>query len=113
MPLIEANGLRQYYRLDGNEDRPVVVFSHSLGCDHSLWDAQAAALAPHFRVLRYDTRGHGATGVPAGDYSIETLAADALALIDALGIDRFAWCGLSLGGMIGQRLAVTAPARVR
>lgn len=112
MPLIEANGLRQYYRLDGNEDRPVVVFSHSLGCDHSLWDAQAAALAPHFRVLRYDTRGHGATDVPAGDYSIETLAVDALALIDALGIDWFTWCGLSLGGMIGQRLGVTAPARV-
>jgi 3-oxoadipate enol-lactonase/4-carboxymuconolactone decarboxylase len=112
MPFVEANGLRQYYRLDGNEDRPVVVFSHSLGCDHSMWDAQAAALAPHFRVLRYDTRGHGATDVPGGDYSIEMLAADALALIEALGIDQFAWCGLSLGGMIGQRLALTPPARV-
>src|SRR5579864_2618927 len=109
MPLIQANGLQQYYRLDGNENRPVVVLSHSLGCDHSMWDAQAGALAPHFRVLRYDTRGHGATGVPAGDYSLPMLADDALALLDALGIDRFAWCGLSMGGMIGQRLAAKAP----
>jgi len=112
MPLIQANGLQQYYRLDGNENRPVVVLSHSLGCDHSMWDAQAAALAPHFRVLRYDTRGHGATGVPAGDYSLPMLADDALALLDALGIVRFAWCGLSMGGMIGQRLAAKTPERI-
>ncbi|MBZ5601687.1 MAG: 3-oxoadipate enol-lactonase [Acidobacteriia bacterium] len=112
MPLINANGLRQYYRVDGREDRPVVVFSHSLGCDHSMWDAQAAALAQHFLVLRYDTRGHGATEVPGGDYDIATLAADAIALLDALGVDRFAWCGLSLGGMIGQRLAAKMPERV-
>ena len=112
MPLITANGLRQYYRLDGKDDRPVLVFSHSLGCDHSMWDAQAASLAPHFLVLRYDTRGHGATDAPAGDYTIDLLAADALALLDALDVDRFAWCGLSLGGMIGQRIAAKSPERV-
>src|ERR1051326_1090636 len=112
MPVIDANGLRQYYRLDGNDNRPVLVMSHSLGCDHSMWDAQAEALGPHFRVLRYDTRGHGASDAPAGDYNIDLLVADALALIDALGIDRFDWCGLSLGGMIGQRLATKAPERV-
>src|SRR5690348_2665245 len=112
MPIIEAGGLRQYYRLEGSDRRPVVMFSHSLGCDHTLWDMQAAALLPHFRVLRYDTRGHGATGAPAGDYSIELLARDALALADALGIREFAWCGLSLGGMIGQWLGANAPERL-
>ena len=61
MPLIEAGGLRHYCRLDGSDDRPVVIFSHSLGCDHSQWDAQCAALQPYFRILRYDTRGHGAS----------------------------------------------------
>src|ERR1041384_2770013 len=101
MPLIEAGGLRQYYRLDGADDRPVLIFSHSLGCDHTQWDRQSIALAPYFRILRYDLRGHGATEVTTGDYTIEILARDVLALTDALGITQFAWCGLSLGGMIG------------
>jgi 3-oxoadipate enol-lactonase/4-carboxymuconolactone decarboxylase len=113
MPLIETGGLRQYYRLDGPDDRPVLIFSHSLGCDHAQWDPQAAALLPWFRILRYDLRGHGATSVPSGDYSIEMLARDVLALADALGIRQFAWCGLSLGGMIGQWLAARAPERVK
>jgi 3-oxoadipate enol-lactonase/4-carboxymuconolactone decarboxylase len=77
-----------------------------------MWDQQASALAPHFFILRYDTRGHGATEVIPGDYSIEMLANDAVALLDALGIDRFAWCGLSLGGMIGQHIAAKTPERV-
>jgi len=112
MPLIETGGLRHYYRIDGNDQRPVLMFSHSLGCDHTQWDAQAADIQPHFRVLRYDTRGHGATDAPPGDYSIATLAGDALAIADALGIARFAFCGLSLGGMIGQWLAAHAPDRL-
>jgi 3-oxoadipate enol-lactonase / 4-carboxymuconolactone decarboxylase len=101
-----------YYRLDGADDRPVLVLSHSLGLDHGMWDAQAADLLPHFRILRYDTRGHGASSAPPGDYSIAGLGADVLALADACGVERFAFCGLSLGGMIGQWLAVHAPARV-
>jgi 3-oxoadipate enol-lactonase/4-carboxymuconolactone decarboxylase len=101
-----------YYRLDGADDRPVIVLSHSLGLDHGMWDAQAADLAPHFRVLRYDTRGHGASMSPAGDYTIEQLGRDVLVLADALGINQFAFCGLSLGGMIGQWLAVHAPDRL-
>ena len=112
MPVIYAGGLPQYYRIDGRDDRPVLILSHSLGCDHTLWDEQAAALATHFCVLRYDTRGHGATAAPSGDYTIETLALDSLALADSLGIRQFAWCGLSLGGMIGQWLAANAPDRV-
>lgn len=77
-----------------------------------MWDPQAADFADHFRVIRYDTRGHGASGAPAGDYRIEQLGADALALADALGIQRFAFCGVSLGGMIGQWLAANASDRV-
>jgi 3-oxoadipate enol-lactonase/4-carboxymuconolactone decarboxylase len=90
----------------------VLVFSHSLGLDHGMWDAQAADLLPHFRVLRYDTRGHGASSATPGDYSIAELARDVLAIADACGIERFAFCGLSLGGMIGQWLAAHAPERL-
>lgn len=112
MPLLTLNHAKCYYRFDGLDDRPVLMLSHSLGQDHTMWDAQAADLAPHFRVLRYDIRGHGASEVTPGDYRIEQLGADALALADALGIDRFAFCGLSLGGMIGQWLAANAPGRL-
>jgi 3-oxoadipate enol-lactonase/4-carboxymuconolactone decarboxylase len=108
MPLVHAGGLRQYYRLDGRDDHPVLIFSHSLGCDHTQWDPQAAALLPHFRILRYDMRGHGATEATPGDYSIELLGRDVLALADALGIRQFAFCGLSIGGMIGQWLGAKA-----
>lgn len=112
MPLLTLDNARCYYRLDGLDDRPVLMLSHSLGQDHTMWDAQAADLLPHFRVLRYDLRGHGASEVTPGDYRIDQLAADALALTDALGIERFAFCGLSLGGMIGQWLAAHAPDRL-
>ncbi|HUI57222.1 MAG TPA: 3-oxoadipate enol-lactonase [Bryobacteraceae bacterium] len=112
MPLIEIAGIRHYYRMEGAEDAPVLMFSHSLGCDHSQWDAQAAQLQTHFRVLRYDTRGHGASDATRGDYTIELLARDALAIADGLGIERFAFCGLSLGGMIAQWLAAFAPDRL-
>ncbi len=101
-----------FYRLSGRDDRPVLVLSHSLGQDHAMWDAQAADLAAHFRVLRYDIRGHGASGVTDGAYTIAQLAGDVLALADALGIDRFAFWGVSLGGMIAQWLAIHAPERV-
>jgi 3-oxoadipate enol-lactonase / 4-carboxymuconolactone decarboxylase len=112
MPLLTIRDTTCYYRLEGREDRPVLMLSHSLGQDQGMWDAQVADLLPHFRVLRYDTRGHGASGVTPGDYRVEQLGADALALADALGIDRFAFCGLSLGGMIGMWLATRAPERV-
>ena len=112
MPLAPLKYGSCYYRFDGPDDRPVIVLSHSLGLDHGMWDQQAADLQPHFRVLRYDTRGHGASTAPPGDYTIAELAGDMLALVDALGIRRFAFCGLSLGGMIGQWLAVNAGDRV-
>jgi 3-oxoadipate enol-lactonase/4-carboxymuconolactone decarboxylase len=112
MPFVAVDNVRHYYRLDGHDDRPVVMLSHSLGQDHSMWDPQAADLGNHFRVLRYDIRGHGASDVTTGDYSIEQLGRDALAIADALGIEQFAFCGLSLGGMIGQWLALNAPGRL-
>ena len=112
MPLLTIANARSFYRLDGRDDRPVVMLSHSLGQDHTMWDAQAADFAAHFRVLRYDIRGHGASEATAGEYRVEQLGADVVAIADALGIDRFAFCGLSLGGMIGQWLAVHASGRV-
>jgi 3-oxoadipate enol-lactonase / 4-carboxymuconolactone decarboxylase len=112
MPLLTIGPASCYYRCEGAAERPVLVFSHSLGLDHGMWDAQTADLLPYFRVLRYDIRGHGASSAPAGDYSIAELGGDVLALADACDVQRFAFCGLSLGGMIGQWLAAHAPERV-
>jgi len=112
LPCATVNNVRLFYRLQGEEDRPVLVLSHSIGADHGVWDPQTADLLPHFRVLRYDARGHGASDAPAGEYSIGQLGRDALGLVDALGIDKFAFCGLSLGGMVGQWLAIHAPDRL-
>ncbi len=112
MPLARLTYGSCYYRFDGADDRPAIVLSHSLGLDHAMWDQQAADLLPHFRVLRYDTRGHGASTAAPGDYTIAQLGGDVLELVDALGVRRFAFCGLSLGGMIGQWLAVQAPDRL-
>jgi 3-oxoadipate enol-lactonase/4-carboxymuconolactone decarboxylase len=112
MPFFDNGPARCYYRVHGHEDKPALFLSHSLGQDHGMWDLQAEWLAGHFRVIRYDTRGHGVSGAPAGDYSVADLAEDALRLADYLKIDRFAWCGLSLGGMIAQWLAINAPSRV-
>jgi 3-oxoadipate enol-lactonase/4-carboxymuconolactone decarboxylase len=112
MPLVDIGGTRFFYRIDGPENAPVLIFSHSLGCDHGQWDMQAVHFQAHFRALRYDLRGHGASDTTAGDYTIEMLARDALAIADSLGIASFAFCGLSLGGMIGQWIAAHAPDRV-
>src|SRR6187401_423495 len=111
MPLA-ATPVPTYYRLDGPDDRPVLVFAHSLGLDHGMWDVQAADFAPHVRVLRYDLRGHGASTSPPGECRIEDLGRDLIALVDALGIETFAFCGLSIGGMVGQWVAAHAPERL-
>jgi 3-oxoadipate enol-lactonase / 4-carboxymuconolactone decarboxylase len=112
MAFTDIQGTRHFYRHEGAPNRPVLVLSHSLGLDHGTWDTQVADFLHHCQVLRYDTRGHGASGATSGDYSIEQLARDALAIVDAAGVGRFAWCGLSLGGMIGQWLAVNVPDRI-
>src|SRR5260221_448822 len=77
-----------------------------------MWDPQVADLLPNFQILRYDIRGHGASDAPSGDYTVEQLGQDALSLADSLGIGKFAFCGISLGGAIGQWLASNAPARL-
>jgi 3-oxoadipate enol-lactonase / 4-carboxymuconolactone decarboxylase len=112
MPLLQNGPARCFYRVHGRDERPALFLSHSLGQDHGMWDLQAEWLAPYFRVVRYDTRGHGASAATEGDYSLEDLGGDVLRLADALGIERFAFCGVSLGGMIAQWLAIHAPGRV-
>ena len=111
--LIKANGIQTNYVLSGKKDGPVVMMSHSLGSSVVMWEPQMAALEPHFRVLRYDTRGHGGTEVTPGGYTLELLAKDAVGLIDALGIKDVHWVGLSMGGMIGQCLGLNHADRVR
>jgi len=112
MPFVSINGHRCHYRREGHDGRPVVVLSHCLGLDHGLWDTLTRQLAPHYAVVRYDTRGHGVSEATPGDYPVEQLSRDVLALADALGIGTFAFCGVSLGGMIGQWLGVHAADRV-
>ena len=106
---ISANGIQMNYTLEGPANGPMVTMSHSLATDLSMWDPQAKALAARYRVLRYDTRGHGGTDAPAGAYTLSQLADDARALLKALGIARTHWIGLSMGGMIGQTLALASP----
>jgi 3-oxoadipate enol-lactonase / 4-carboxymuconolactone decarboxylase len=112
LPFLTVNNIRSFYRLEGQSGAPVLVLSHSIGTDHAMWTPQVADLLPYFQVLRYDTRGHGASDAPKGEYTMEELGRDVLGLADALGIAKFAFCGLSLGGAIGQWLALDAPERL-
>jgi 3-oxoadipate enol-lactonase len=100
------------YTLDGPEDAPVVVLSNSLGATRAMWDPQLPAVAERFRVVTYDTRGHGTSPAPAGPYALDDLVDDLVALLDRLGAERAHVAGLSLGGMVGMRLAAREPSRV-
>ena len=104
MAKARANGIEIHYEIQGRDGAPVVLLSNSLGTRLEMWDPQIRALAGRYRMLRYDSRGHGRTSTPDGPYSIELLASDAVALLDALGIERAHFCGLSMGGMVGQVL---------
>jgi 3-oxoadipate enol-lactonase len=106
---LTANGLNINYRLEGSPSGPVVTMSHSLATSLAMWDPQMAALESRYRLLRYDTRGHGGTDAPAGAYTLDGLAEDVRALLEALGIARTHFVGLSMGGMIGQILALKYP----
>jgi 3-oxoadipate enol-lactonase len=101
-----------HHLLEDPEEAPVLVLSNSLGTTLGMWDEQAPALNERFRLLRYDHRGHGGSPVPPGPYKIEDLGRDVLALLDRLGVERFSFCGLSIGGMVGMWLAGEAPERV-
>jgi 3-oxoadipate enol-lactonase len=101
-----------HHRFDGPASAPVLLLGSSLGTTGAMWDDNVAALSQRFRLLRYDTRGHGSSPAPQGPYSIDEIGADVLALLDRLELERVSFCGLSLGGMTGMWLASEAPERV-
>ena len=109
---VHINGVDLAYRFDGPEHAPVVMLSNSLMSNWNMWDWNVPALADRYRVLRYDTRGHGRSGITPAPYSIELLADDAAGLLDALGIQAVHFVGLSMGGMIGQQLGARYPHKV-
>jgi 3-oxoadipate enol-lactonase len=109
---VNANGITINYQVDGGDSAPWLVFSNSLATNLSSWDDQAREFGRSFRVLRYDQRGHGATEAPSGRYSFDTLIADAIALMDALGIKKAHFAGLSMGGATALGLAQQHPERL-
>ena len=109
---IKTATINTHYELSGPKNAPVVMLSHSLGSNLHMWDPQMTALETKYQVLRYDTRGHGASDVPGGAYTLDQLVSDAVALMDALGIEKVNFVGLSMGGMIGQGLALKHADRV-
>jgi 3-oxoadipate enol-lactonase len=104
--------VKTHYRLQGPSDGPVVTLSHPLGATLELWETQAAALDDRYRVLRYDTRGHGASDVPSGPYTLEQMVEDLRVVLDAQHLDRTHFVGLSMGGLIGMMAALTAPTTI-
>lgn len=112
MPFLSLADGDLHYRVDGLETAPALVLSNSLGTDLNMWNAQVSTFAEHFRVVRFDTRGHGQSLVTPGPYRIEQLGRDVLALLDHLNIRTAHFCGLSMGGLIGQWLGIHAPERI-
>lgn len=108
-----ADGTRIRYRVEGRAQAPALVFSHSLGVTMDTWEPQVHALVDAFRIVRYDTRGHGGSQAPAGEYDIGQLAQDALAVMDAAGVPSAHFVGLSMGGMTGMWIGIHAPQRLQ
>ena len=113
MPHVVNDGCRIYYRTDGAPEAPALLFSNSLGTTHELWNPQIAPLSASFRLIRYDTRGHGLSAGPPGEYTIGQLGSDALAVLDAVGVERASICGLSLGGLTAMWLGIHFAERVK
>ena len=113
MPDLEIDGVRIWYTVDGRDSAPTVLLLHSLGTSHELWDEQMPALRHSFRVIRYDMRGHGRSSASSGEFSIEQLGRDALAVLDAAGAPSAAVCGISLGGVTGIWLGQHASRHVK
>jgi 3-oxoadipate enol-lactonase len=111
MPMIDADGCLLNVTVEGRDGGPTLMLSNSLGSTMQMWEPQMKALRQVFRVIRYDRRGHGKSGVPPGPYSMERFGRDALAILDDLNIETTHWCGLSMGGMVGQWLGAHAPER--
>src|SRR5947207_1047028 len=112
MPKVESGDVRLRYELSGKPDGEILVFSNSLGSNLHMWDKVFPCFEESYRVLRYDTRGHGESSVPPGPYTIAQLGSDLLFLLDQLGIERVNLCGLSLGGMVAMWMGIHAPRRV-
>ncbi|MGH8418938.1 MAG: 3-oxoadipate enol-lactonase [Pseudomonas sp.] len=112
MAFVQLQDGELHYEIEGPADAPVLVLSNSLGTDLHMWDAQIAMFSKRFRVVRYDTRGHGKSVVSHGPYTIEQLGRDVLGLLDALKIQQAHFCGLSMGGLIGQWLGIHASDRL-
>lgn len=112
MPYLDLPSHRLHYRIDGDDSAaPWLVFCNSLGTDLHMWDAQVAVLSRHFRILRYNRRGHGQSSTPPPPYSLADLGGDVIALLDAREIERAHFCGLSIGGLTGQWLGINAGQR--
>jgi 3-oxoadipate enol-lactonase len=113
MPDIKTDdGCIIHVEVEGPQHGPVLMLSNSLGTNLHMWDDQAPAWSHHFRLVRYDRRGHGKSGVPKGPYTMERLGRDVIAVLDTLNISKINWCGLSMGGMVGQWLGANAPNRI-
>jgi 3-oxoadipate enol-lactonase len=112
MPYMDCHGVSLHYQIEGKEGAPWLVLSNSLGTRLEMWEPQMPALLQHFRVLRYDTRGHGESAIPPGPYTVAQLGEDVIALLDGLKIASAHFCGLSMGGMIGMWLGVNKPERI-
>jgi len=112
MPVIQANGCPIDVEVSGPDNAPVLMLSSSLGTTKHMWDPQMAAFSKDYRVVRYDRRGHGRSGITEGPYSMEMLARDAIAIMDALKLDKVNWLGLSMGGMEGMWLGAKAGNRI-
>ncbi len=112
MPMIDADSCKLYVEVEGPPTAPVLMLSNSLGTNLHVWDEQAPVWSRHFRVVRYDGRGHGKSEAAPGPYTMERFGRDALAIMDVLSLAKVHWCGLSMGGMVGQWLAAHAPQRI-
>ena len=112
MPVANINQTEIFYTLSGAPHLPVLMFSNALGTTSDMWQTQIVRLNKYFQIIRYDTRGHGRSASPKGPYSLDLLGKDALALLDCLGIEQVNFCGISLGGLIGQWMGIHASQRI-
>jgi len=113
MALIEVDGVGLNVEVEGPANAPALMLSNSLGTTLHMWAPQVKPFTERFRLIRYDRRGHGKSAVPPGPYSMERLSRDVLGILDHLGVETIDWCGLSMGGMVGQWLGAHAPSRIR
>src|ERR1700731_3613462 len=111
MPMIDAAGCLLNVSVEGRDGGPTLMLSNSLGATMQMWEPQMATLTQIFRGIRYDRRAHCKSGMPPGPYSMERFGRDVLAILDDLNIEKVHWCGLSMGGMVGQWLGANAPQR--